>query len=285
MGTSQSKPDARPGASLVPAWAAADPAATDDERVQASEDGSNEAADHDAPGEGPPKLNSPEGVLAAPPRRYAAFRSALGRFARSGSRDEARNALGHWARTSRGGATSGTQRLSRAIRAGGAALAGIARAAAAAPSFDDALDVRSLAGLPFDVAIGRIVDAFCPPGILDDDLSRLAIAESLAATLGGVDTFDPAALDTNAIQVATLTFAGELVFLSVAGDGGRALAAAPTPALAIQREADVRSLIREVTDVVGTPLFAASGPVLSPASMTALVARLVEAVQQEMSTW
>jgi hypothetical protein len=145
--------------------------------------------------------------------------------------------------------------------------------------------VRTLAGLPAEVAIRRIVDAFCPPGILDEEVARLAIDEALARALSGADTFDPGALDANAVQVATLTFAAELVFVSVMGDAGAALAAAPTIAAAAQREADVRALVREVADVVGTPLLGAAGSVLTAGEMRILVARLVTAVQEEIATW
>jgi hypothetical protein len=135
------------------------------------------------------------------------------------------------------------------------------------------------------VAIRRIVDAFCPPGILDDDLARIAMDEALARALGGADMFDPEALDANAVRIATLTFAAELVFVSVMGDGGKAFAAAPTIAAAAQRENDIRALVHEVADVVGTPILATAGTVLTPARMNALVAQLVAAVQEEMSTW
>jgi len=147
------------------------------------------------------------------------------------------------------------------------------------------MDVRTLAGLPSDVAIQRIVDAFCPPGILDEELARLAMDEALARALAGADTFDPAALDANAVRIATLTFAAELVFVSVMGDGGRALAAAPTITAAAQRENDVRTLVREVTDIVGTPMLAAAGAVMTNAGMNALIARVVAAVHEEMTTW
>jgi hypothetical protein len=129
------------------------------------------------------------------------------------------------------------------------------------------------------------VDAFCPPGILDEDTARLAIGEALTTALSGIDTFDPNAIDANVVQVATLTFVAELVFVSIAGDGGRALATAPSPAAAARRESDIRSLIREVTDMVGTPILAATGNVLTPAGMTALVSRVIEAAQTEMETW
>lgn len=275
MGTSQSKRDARPGALLVPPWADGDPA---------QRDSGGEAVD-DSAADSPSVPGQDPVPLAAPPRRYGAFRAALGRFASSGDRGEARRALGHWVRTSRGGSASSTRSLGRATRSGAAALAGLARAVSGAPPIDGAMDVRSLAGLPADIAIARIVDAFCPPGILDEELARLAVDEALARALGGADTFDPAALDANAIRIATLTFAAELVFVSVMGDGGQALAAAPSVSAAAHRENEVRALVREVADVVGTPILVANGAVLTNAGMTALVIRLVAAVQEEMSTW
>lgn len=271
MGTSQSKPNAPPSAPLIPPWANQDPPAP------------APAPDPATPPAQPVPV--PARVEPAPPRRYAGFRTALGHFATSGDRHDARTALGHWARTSTGGSRASTTRVSRAARTGGAALAGFARAGAGQSPIGGALDIRSLAGLSIDVAIDRIVDSFCPPGILDEDTTRLAIGEALATSLAGADTFDPSMIDANAVRIATLTFVAELVFVSVAGDGGRALAAAPSPAAAAQRESDIRSLVREVTDDVGTPILAAAGNVLTPNSMAALVSQLIEVVQKEMETW
>ena len=283
MGTSRSKPDSPPQRPFVPPWADQDPAAPPP------------APDANLPPGQPPGQPQPPTPAApqpqpqpadiAPPRRYSGFRTALGNFASSGDRREARTALGHWARTSTGGSRAGVARVARAARTGGAALAGVARAGAGLAPVAGALDVRTLAGLSVNVAIDRIVDAFCPPGILDEDVARLAIGEALATALSGIDTFDPAALDANAVRVATLTFVGELVFVQVAGDGGQSLAAAPSPTAAAQREADLRSLVREVADVIGTPILEAAGNVLTPAAMTNLVSRLVQAVEAEISTW
>jgi hypothetical protein len=288
MGTSQSKRDAPPAAPLVPPWADQDPVPVPP--PLAPNPDAPLPADPLSPDVSPYQLAPPAQLQSslldvALPRRYAGFRAALGRFAASGDRREARTALGHWARTSTGGSRAGAARMGRATRTGGAALAGIARAGAGLPPVEGALDVRTLAGLAIDTAIDRIVDAFCQPGILDEDLARLAIGEALAAALAGVDTFDPNAVDANAVRVATLTFTTELVFIQIAGDGGRALAAAPSPAVAAQREADLRSLVREVTDVVGTPILVAAGNVLTPSAMSSLVSRLVEVVEAEMSTW
>jgi hypothetical protein len=270
MGTSQSKRDAPPAAPLVPPWANQDPPLPEPATIPP------------VPPSQPAALPQLPTIELAPPRRYAGFRAALGHFASSGDAGDARTALGNWARTSTGGARAGTARVARAARTGGAALASFARAGAGQPPVAGALDVRSLAGLPVSQAVDRIVDAFCPPGILDEDMARLAIGEALATALSGVDTFDPNAIDANAVRIATLTFAAELVFLSV---GGRALAAAPNPTAAAQREADIRSLVREVADTVGTPILTAAGNTLTPAGMAALISRLVQVVQTEMGTW
>jgi hypothetical protein len=273
MGTSQSKPNAPPAAPLIPPWANQDPPPPEP------------MPDPATPPAQPAPVPPQPPIELAPPRRFAGFRTALGRFASSGDRRDARTALGHWARTSTGGSRTNAARVSRAARTGGAALAGFARAAAGQPPVAGALDVRLLAGLSVDVAVDRIVDAFCPPGILDEDTARLAIGEALATALAGADTFDPNTIDANAVRVATLTFVAELVFVSVAGDGGHALAAAPSPAAAAQRESDIRSLVREATDMVGTPILAAGGNMLTPDGMAALVSQLIEVVQKEMETW
>jgi hypothetical protein len=81
-----------------------------------------------------------------------------------------------------------------------------------------------------------------------------------------------------------LAFVAELVFLEVAGVAGESLSKAPTPAAAVERERQMRDLVREVADVAGTPLLATSAP-LTPDQMTAVVARVVAAVIAEMETW
>ncbi|MGC3999583.1 MAG: hypothetical protein QM767_19910 [Anaeromyxobacter sp.] len=133
--------------------------------------------------------------------------------------------------------------------------------------------------------MSRIVDAFCPPGILDDEWARIAVGEALATALEGVDVFDPTALDANAIRIATLALAAELVFVAVAGDAGRALAGAASPAAAVQRENDIREVIHEAAQAVGGEVMDSWGDSLTPASMTALVRRLVEVVEEEMARW
>lgn len=274
MGTSQSRRDGGPGRPLVPPWADKDPPVTPP---------GEPPAPVPAPGPAQPTADPPEVTTSG---RLAGFRRALGQFAASGSRDDARRALGHYARTGAGGTRAGAQRMARAARTGGSALAAFGRAGAGLPPSDPAaLDVRALAGAPVQTAIDRIVDAFCPPGILDEDLARAALGEALAETLAGTDIFDPAAITPHAVETATLAFAAELAFLQVAAETGGYLQSAPSPAAAVQRETELRGLIREVADVAGRPILAAASQLVTPETMTAVVSRLVEVVHEEMGRW
>jgi hypothetical protein len=274
MGTSQSKPDGPPNSLLIPPWAEQEPPPPWARPAEENDDQQSTSQ----------VATSPE-LARAEPRRYADFRTELGRYAQSGSRNAARSALGHWARISVGGASFGARRLTRAARTSGAAISALASISAGQAPPPGSLDVRSLAGLPTDLAVDRIVDAFCPSGIPDQDLIRIAMTEALVVALADNDNFDPASIDGDAIRVITLTLVAELVFLSVAGDAGNALDASPSPIAAVQRETDLRSLIREVTDVEGTPILNSVGNVLPPDAVASLVSRLIETVETEMATW
>jgi hypothetical protein len=285
MGTSRPKPDAPPGSPLIPPWADQDPAPPvplpeplPDDPVPDPE------ADPGPPADEVVDEDDASAVEIAEPRRYAGFRTSLRRFRTSGDRNDARTALRHWATRSVGGGTAGARRLARAARTGGAVLAGLGRAGAGQGSEAGALDIRALAGRPIATAIAQIIDAFMPPGILDEVAARISMELALASTLGSADTFDPAALDANAVRIATQAFVTELVFVQVAGDAGPILAAVG-PVLAAQREVSIRSLIREVVDVVAGPILTAADTVLSSQRMAALVSQLVRETLSEIASW
>jgi len=286
MGTSRPKPDAPPNAPLIPPWADKDPLPPipppdplPEDPVPEPEEEPGLPADEVVDGEDDADI--PE---IAEPRRFAGFRAAMRRFAGSGDRNEARTALGRWAQKSVGGGSAGARRTARAARSGGAALAGIARAGAGQPPEAGALDIRTLAGQPVEVAVGAIIDAFMPPGILDEMAARLAMEQALAVALGSADTFDPAAIDANAVRVATLAFISELVFVQVAGDAGKTLASVG-PVAAAQREADIRSLVHAVVDLVGSPILVATGTIVSGERMATLVSQLIRETLEEIATW
>lgn len=261
MGTSQSKPSARGGSPLIPSWGEKDPP----------------PPDGNTPPPTPPDHEQLE------PKRTTGFRAALGRFYRSGDPAEARRALGHFSRKSLGGGGAGGRRFARAASSGGAAISALSMAGAGQAA-TSGFDVSSLAGRPVGEAIDAIVDEFCPPGILDEEGIRAAMAEALAEILQGVDTFDPQALDPAAILLCMRAFVSELVFQAVMAEEGAAKNSV-TPLQAVQRENDIRALVRDTTDREATPILQnAIGP-LSPQQVEGLVGAILTEVGKELASW
>lgn len=133
-------------------------------------------------------------------------------------------------------------------------------------------------------AIAEIVDAFCPPGILDEEAARVAIAEALLEALGDAPTFDPAAVNDQTIVVATTCFVAELVFASVITEQG-AMASDVSPTLAMRRENSLRELVREATDHIATPMIQQEGAALDPARLNSIVIEIASAVYRELAQW
>lgn len=264
MGTSASRPNIRPGKPLVPPW-----------------------ADQDPP---PPGANPPPPPPPSQPTFEAGhttgFRRAMGDFYRTGDSGDARTALGRYARGSSlgGGGGAAGLRVARAARTGGAAFGALSSAIADQAPPAGSLDLRTLAGRPVNEAIDAIVDAFCPPGILDEDAIRLAMNEALAEALDGLDKFDPTALDDFASLVAIRCFVAELVFSEVMAAQG-ASGTDVSPEQAVARENDIRTVVRDTTDLQATPILqSAQGP-LSPVQIEGLVKAVVAAVGREIASW
>lgn len=271
MGTSQSKPSAKGGSPLVPSWANQDPP----------------PADGSAPLSQPPP-QTPPGAPPTPdliqPRRHAGFRSSLKRFMASGDSADARRALGHYARGSAGGGAAGGARVARSARVGGAVISALSNMVSGTNVAQNIFNLATLAGRPVSDAVAAIVDAFCPPGIIDEDLLRAAMGEALTEAFDGLDNFDPSAVDDHAIVVATRVFIAELVFNTISAEQGQAAENVP-PLQAVARENQLRDMIREVTDVTATPIIQAAGSALSATQVSQMVQSIVTLVFEEMSGW
>ena len=259
MGTSQSKPNTPGGGPLVPPWADQDPPPPDQAQPPASPD-------------------------TLPDAPFRGVRVALRDYLSTGDRRLGRRALGRYARAVGGGQAAA--RHARAARSGASAIAAIAAVAGAggAPVTVDGFDLGALAGLPLEDAIGAIVDRFCPPGILDEDMARAAVAESLFVALDGSADFDLSAIDDRTVVSATASFVAEMVFASVAVEQGDS-ASNVSPDLAVRRENDLRDLIREVADQAAVPVIQRAGSALDARTMEGLIAQITATVYEEMSHW
>lgn len=260
MGTSQSKPSTPGGSPLIAPWADQDPPAPDQPQ---------------------PAPVVPDVLPRAP---LSGVRRALREYMGTGDRAAGRSALGRYARAM--GGTRASARHARAARTGGAALSALASIAQAngAAMIVAGFDLGTLAGRPLEEAIIAIVDEFCPPGILDEDVVRSAMAEALFEALGDQAIFDLNAVTDHVVVVATVCFVAELVFASIASEQGRSAENVP-PTAAIQRENALRDLVRAAADEIATPIVQRTGGSLDPARLEGIVAEITSAVYGEMARW
>ena len=281
MGTSQSKPPPGGGKPLVPSWGAQDPEPPAD--AEPTDRGPEEDPADATPGEPVPPNNppAPTTTVKLPPRPLAGTRRALRDYYETGDPGAARRAGGRYARSVGSG---GAARHARAARTGGAALAALARAANGLGPAPGTLDLRTLAGKPLEEAIADIVNAFCPPGILDEEAARLAVGEALFEVFGDAEFFDPGTVNDLGLFVAVRCFVAELVFASLTAEAGSAADRVP-PAVAVARENGLRDLVREATDHIATPILQNAGAMLTPEAVESVVIAVTDAVIAEMKEW
>ena len=221
MGTSRSNPGSGSPTPLVPPW-----------------------ADHDGEGPGPEP----------PPHRFRSFRTDLGRFVRDGNIADLRSALGHYARTSTGGADVAVRRLSPVIRVGGALLSlftGLQRGGTGVA--ESGINVAALAGSDVGTVIDAIINALSPPGgSSDDELIRQSMDCALAEMLGGQESFDTTAITNEMVVDLCLKYLIETVFNRMLLDAGQAFDKAGSPERAIQAENEMYSIVEAlVTETAG----------------------------------
>lgn len=198
----------------------------------------------------------------APAARFLATRRNLGKFARTGSKESLRKALGHYSKVGMGGATRVASRM-RASATAGASLITFLRTtrdgndatvvnwvqtlAASNPSSDDVVDA--------------IVRELSPPGGSADEES---IKDSMAKALSDLLTLQP---DIELLQMTDLdTWTLLQLFLSnevcnrLQFDGGPFLESAKlNPVLGVQRELEMRAFVKSDVSVqvealrVGSP--------------------------------
>ncbi|WP_165912389.1 hypothetical protein [Novosphingobium sp. PhB165] len=202
----------------------------------------------------------------------------------TGDRASGRQALGRYARAI--GSGRGATRHARAARTGAGAIAALAAVANAGGEsvVIHGFDLGTLTGRPLEEAIGEIVDRFCPPGILDEDVIRAAVGDALFEALGGDETFEIAKITDRVVVVATSCFVAEIVFAAMAIEQGQA-ANNVSPDLAIQRENGLRDLVREVSDQIATPIIQHAGAALNTERLSGIISQITAAVEGEMAQW
>lgn len=178
-------------------------------------------------------------------RRFAPFRQSIGNAVSSGDRGELRAAVGHYARKATGGGSNAARRMGSVTQAGGrlfGALSGASSGLGEPP-----IDLKSLAGLPCELAISSIAQALTSEDG-DSDKIRVAMNHALVEALDGVKTFDPNSITDDVIVNTMIGYLTESIFLQMAMDAGKAWNKAETATQAIRAETQLRELIKVVVD-------------------------------------
>lgn len=214
MGTSSNHPGSGSGTPLVPPWA--DPGAT---------------------------TPSPP----ADPQRFREFRTALGRFAASGSSDALRSALKHFASKSLGGSTTGGRRFTAMVGAGADAMLAFGGQGGIAGALTRAgVDLAALRGASINTVVEAIARAFAPNNG-DHDKVEAALRSALLVVLEEVPDFDVESFGGFTEQQYVDLIAVYLencVLEHILAEGGEHWDRAATSAEQVTREAELRALIQ-----------------------------------------
>jgi hypothetical protein len=181
------------------------------------------------------------------------FRQSLGRFVSGGDRSDLKSAIGHYARKASGGSGSAARRMGSITQAG-AGLFGTLTGAPAGPG-EPTVDLRSLAGLPCELAISAISQALTSEDG-DSDKIRAAMNHALVEALDGVETFDPERITDDVIVDTMIGYLSESIFLQMVMESDKAWNKADTPAQAMRAETELRELIKVVVDKYMAPKLA-----------------------------
>jgi hypothetical protein len=212
MGTSQSAKGPSSNVSMVPPWA-------DDQ---------------------------PDQPLPPPPTgRFKNFRRAMSKYVKSGNHDTLKTALGHYARTSTGGAKVAVRRFGNIIKTGGALLNFLATGQA--PANAPGLSFSQIAGKPVEEAISIVADNLIAING-DSDRIRTAMNNALIEALEGVDTFNPSNMTEDMLADVMVNYLTESIFLDVLQNSGESFNYLDNPIELVSRQNDLHELTRTIVD-------------------------------------
>ncbi len=240
MGTSKSNPGAGDRSPLIPDW-----------------------ADDGGPPPPPPD-----------PKRFKAFRTSLGRAARSRSTSDLAKALANYARHSTGGSTTASRRFSTVAKDGSQLIRTLSALQSGGPVEVNGKTLPDLAGMPCDVAIDILITELSG-GHGDSEKVRTAMQEALANALDGQDQFDPNQITDDVLVDVLLNYLSDCVFLDIMANGADALSKAEDGEAAIAFENMLRETVEAAVDAALKPLLDGNS------SITTLSLPVLTQVQQQ----
>lgn len=258
MGTSQSSRGPAGGVPMVPPWTPpppgmppgaggtqqVDPNAQAPGTDSAPEDSdASDSSDLVGGGVQPP---SASGI--APPNRFGAARTSLGRFVDSGHRDDLRSGLSSYTRRGYGGAATAARRMAGSAYTASTLYGVLADLAAGRPAGDGRLDPVALRGKSASEVMDAVVEVTRPiDGALDSEAARNSIREALAELLTDFPEADLLSLSESHIEYVIERYVGNEVAGRILLDVGKAVQdRAPSVTQGMSRLAEIVSYAKEV---------------------------------------
>lgn len=235
----------------------------------------------------PPWADTDGGGPGAAPadNRFTAFRINLGHFVSRGEHASLRRALGHYARSSTGGAAVGSRRFGAMIRAGGAlfsALQDLREGGTGTAAVG--VDFSALRGIDTKVAIQELVRALTPPNG-DAEKIQVAMQEALSQSLEGMTDFDPTQISDETLVKMMVAYIGDCVFKQITLDSDRAFQKADTLEKAVDAEGGLVLLINSTVDKHMRPLFSSGLQTLSRSAVEEIQRRALADVWVEWEAY
>ena len=213
------------------------------------------------------------------PSRFQSARRAFGEYAKSGSRDDLKKSLGHYARNSTGKGAGASKRLASGITAG-TGLFGLLGGSSVNTSLGD-LALADLSGLSTDQAIDKIVTHLTPDSA-DADLVRTSMNFALSEALQESEYIDDVTFTSDLMGEIFTFYVTDLVFQQVLIDMGKAWFHAETAIRQISMENELRELIRVVVDGA---LEEISGGDVSNITQSQITQVQISAISQTITEW
>lgn len=235
------------------------------------------------PGNDQPQSSSKPSDV-APPARFRAARTALGKFARTGNEEAFRRAVGHYSRKGMGGARNAASRMRTSARSGASAF-GVLQAAREKtdPAINEWVDSLTAREASAQEIADEIVKRTMPSGGSQDEAtcqeSMAQAMEDLLASDPDVDLFN---LDDHNIWALIESFLGYEAFYRLSLDIGQVFESSSlSPRESVKRMKEMRDYLKaEITAQVEALRSAAS-----PASSGQLQSGLQSALENTFAVY
>jgi hypothetical protein len=190
--------------------------------------------------------DQPQKSLPAPtPGRFKQFRRSMTGYAKTGNREQLKTALGHYSRTSTGGATVAVRRFGHIIKVG-STLLGLLCTGQTQPN-EPSLNLKQLSDKPIEEAISIIADTLTPMNG-DGERVRTSINNALVVALDGITEIDFSIMTDDILVSVLINYLTENIFLDVLLNSGNSLNNAETLSEKTKMENNLHELIKVLTD-------------------------------------